>query len=135
MRYLNGTPDFRLLYLANDNIAGFSDVDWAGDHDDRKSTSGSVFMMSGAAISWKSKKQICVALSTAKAEYTALAKAAQESITLHWLLTDMNENSVDPMTIFEDNQSMIAMTNNPQPHGRAKHQYWIPLHQRNVYNK
>ena len=42
MRYLNGTPDFRLLYLANDNIAGFSDVDWAGDHDDRKSTSGSV---------------------------------------------------------------------------------------------
>ena len=83
MRYLNGTPDFRLLYLANDNIAGFSDVDWVGDHDDRKSTSGSVFMMSGAAISWKSKKQICVALSTAKAEYTALAKAAQESITLH----------------------------------------------------
>ena len=35
MRYLNGTPDFRLLYLANDNIAGFSDVDWVGDHDDR----------------------------------------------------------------------------------------------------
>ena len=83
MRYLNETPDFRLLHLANDNIAGFSDVDWAGDHDDRKSTSGSVFMMSGAAIRWKSNKQICVALSTAKAEYTALAKAAQESMTLH----------------------------------------------------
>ena len=51
MRYLNGTPDFGLLYLANDNITGFSDADWAGDHDDRKSTSAFVFMMSGAAIS------------------------------------------------------------------------------------
>ena len=57
MRYLNGTPDFELLYLANDNIVGFSDADWAGDHDDRKLTSGFVFMMSGAAISWNSKKQ------------------------------------------------------------------------------
>ena len=38
MRYLNGTPDFELLYLANDSITGFSGPDWAGDHDDRKST-------------------------------------------------------------------------------------------------
>ena len=68
MRYLNGTPDFWLLYLANGNIAGFSDADWAGDHDDRRSTSGFVFMMSGAAISWNSKKQTCVALSTAETE-------------------------------------------------------------------
>ena len=98
LRYLNGTPDFGLLYLANDNIAGFSDADWAGDHDDQKPTSGFVFMMSGAAISWNSKKQTCVALSTAEAEYIALAKAAQESIWLQRLLIDMNKNSVDPMT-------------------------------------
>ena len=97
MRYLNGTPDFGLLYLANDNIDGFSDADWAGDHDDQKPTSGFVFM-SGAAISWNSKKQTCVALSTAEAEYIALAKAAQESIWLQRLLIDMNKNSVDPMT-------------------------------------
>ena len=98
MRYLNGTPDFGLLYLANDNIAGFSDADWAGDHDYQKSTSGFAFMMSGAAISWNSKKQTCVALSTAEAEYIALAKATQESIWLQRLLIDMNKNSVDPMT-------------------------------------
>ena len=78
-------------------------------------------MMSGAAISWNSKKQTCVALSTAEAEYIALAKAAQELIRLHQLLIDTNENSVNPMTIFEDNQSTIAMTRNPQHHGRAKH--------------
>ena len=78
-------------------------------------------MMSGAAISWNSKKQTCVALSTAEAEYIALAKAAQELIWLQRLLMDMNKNSVDPMTIFEDNQSTIAMTKNPQHHGKAKH--------------
>ena len=100
MRYLNGTPDFGLPYLANDNITVFSDVDWAGDHDDEKSTSGFVFMMSGAAVSWNSKKQTCVALPTAEAEYTALAKATQESIWLQRLLMDINENSVDLMTIF-----------------------------------
>ena len=111
MRYLNRTPDFGILYLANDNIAGFSDEVWAGD--DRKTTSGFVFMMSGAAISWNSKKQTCVALSTAVAEYIALAKAAQESIWLQQLLMDTNENCLDPMTIFEDNQSMITMARTP----------------------
>ena len=78
-------------------------------------------MMSGAAVSWNSKKQTCVGLSTAEAEYIALAKAAEELIRLHQLLMDMYENSVNPMTIFEDNQSTIAMTRNPQHHGRAKH--------------
>ena len=72
-------------------------------------------------ISWNSKKQTCVALSTTEAEYIALAKAAQESIWLQWLLMDMNKNSVDPITIFEYNQSTIAMTKNPQHHGKVKH--------------
>ena len=101
MRYLNGTPDFGLLYLAIDNIAGFSDADWAGDHDDQKSTSGFVFMMSDAVISWNIKKQTCVALLTAETEYIALAKAGQESTWLQRLLMDMDENSVDPMTFLK----------------------------------
>ena len=121
MRYLNGTLDHGLMYRCTGDIAGFSDADWAGDHDDRKSTSGFVFMMSGAVISWNSKKQTCVALSTAEAEYIALAKAAQESIWLQRLLGDMGECLINPITIFEDNQSTIAMTKNPQFHGRAKH--------------
>ena len=121
MRYLNGTLDYGLMYRCTGDIAGYSDADWAGDHDDRKSTSGFVFMMSGAVISWNSKKQTCVALSTAEVEYIALAKAAQESIWLQRLLGDMGECLINPMTIFEDNQSTIAMTKNPQFHGRAKH--------------
>ena len=78
MRYLNGTLDYGLLYCCTD-IAGFSDADWAGDHDDRKSTSGFVFMISGAVISWNSKKQMCVALSTAEAE------------SLHWQKQHKNQ--------------------------------------------
>ena len=80
MRHLSGTLDYGLLYGYNDNFAGFSDADWAGDCSDRKSTSGFVFMLSGAAISWNSKKQTCVALSTAEAEYIALAETAQEAV-------------------------------------------------------
>lgn len=121
MRYLNGTIDYGLLYEKNSTIEGFSDADWAGDLNDRKSTSGYVFMMSGAAISWNSKKQTCVALSTAEAEYIALSKASQESIWLRRLLADMGEKQPNATIINEDNQSAIAMTKNPQFHGRAKH--------------
>ncbi len=58
-------------------MCGYSDADWAGDVSDRKSTSAYLFMMSGATISWRSRKQTCVALSTAEAEYVALASASQ----------------------------------------------------------
>ena len=78
-------------------------------------------MTSGAAISWNSKKQTCVTLSTAETEYIALAEAGLESKWLQRLLMDMNKKSVDPMTIFEDNQSMTEMTKNPKNHARAKH--------------
>ena len=121
MRYLNGTVNYGLVYEGDSTIEGFSDADWAGDLDDRKSTSGYVFMMSGAAISWNSKKQSCVALSTAEAEYIALSKASQESIWLQRLLTDMGANQSNATIINEDNQSAIAMAKNPQFHGRAKH--------------
>ena len=62
------------------------DYDWAGDYDDRKSTTGYVVKMSGAAISWRSKKQSCVALCTAEAEYMALAVTAQEAAWLQRLV-------------------------------------------------
>ena len=80
--YLNGTPDYGLVYTkndVNDSLIGYSDADWAGDTNDRKSTSGYLFMMAGAAVSWKSRKQTCVALSTAEAEYVAMSAAAQEA--------------------------------------------------------
>ena len=77
-------------------------------------------MMSGSTISWNSTKEICVVLSTADAQYIALGKAAQESIWLPKLLKDMHKTSVTSITIFEDKQSTIAMTKNPQFDSRAK---------------
>jgi len=82
MRYLRGMLNFGLVYSRDGSIdcTGCSDADWAGDTDDQKSTSGYLFQISGAAVSWRSKKQTGVALSTAEAEYMALANATQETI-------------------------------------------------------
>ena len=91
MRYLKGTSNYGLVYSKDEQreCVGFSDADWGGDLDDRKSTSGYLFKLSGAAISWRSKKQTCVALSTAEAEYMALASAAQEAMWLQQITTDL----------------------------------------------
>ena len=124
LRYLKGTPNFGLLYSKKslgDLCVGYSDADWAGDIDDRKSTSGYVFQIGGTAVSWRSKKQTCVALSTAEAEYMALASAAQEAVWMRQLTADLKCESTGPLVIFEDNQAAISMSKNPQFHGRAKH--------------
>ena len=91
LRYLKGTTKYGILYTKGgaSKCIGFSDADWAGDINDQKSTSGYVFMLSGGAVSWSSKKQKCVALSTAEAEYVALSSAAQESIWLRQLITEL----------------------------------------------
>ena len=125
LRYLRGTLKHGILYTKDGSNAcvGYADADWAGDINDRKSTSGYVFLVSGGAVSWKSQKQKCVALSTAEAEYIAMASAAQESVWLRQLMAELTNSSVAeaPTLIYEDNQSAIAMTKNPQFHGRAKH--------------
>ena len=82
LKYLKGTVNYELLYSQQDDnnrsMFGYLDSDWAGDLNDQKSTSSYLLMMSGAPVSCKTKKQTCVALSTAKAEYVALAIATQE---------------------------------------------------------
>ena len=123
MRYLKGTVDFGLQYDRKGpaECIGYSDSDWAGDINDRKSTSGYVFQICGTAVSWRSKKQNCVALSTAEAEYMALASASQEAIWMQKLLGNLDKKQVQPIEIYEDNQSAICMAKKPQFHGRAKH--------------
>ncbi|KAL4176616.1 hypothetical protein KRP22_001557 [Phytophthora ramorum] len=106
------------------DFRGYSDADWAGDLADRKSTSGYAFMLMGAPVSWGSKKQSSVSLSTSEAEYIALSLAIQEGKWIHRLLCEIlaaaNETGPELM-IREDNQSCIKMTKNPVNHGRAKH--------------
>ena len=117
LRYLKGTVNYGIKYTKSDQkeCMGYSDADWAGDVNDKKSTSGYLFMMNRGAVTWKSKKQSCVALSTAEAEYVALSSAAQECVWLRQLISDPGI----PTAVFEDNQSAIAMSRNPQFHGKA----------------
>ena len=79
-------------------------MDWAGDVNDRRSTSGYIFMLSGAGISWRSKKQTSVALSSAEAEYVALSGAVQEAIWLWELISevDKRKQQTKATLIYED---------------------------------
>ena len=84
LRYLKKTINLGLKYekLESSTLVGYSEADWAGDLDDRHSTSGNLFLLSGVPVSWLSKKQSTVALSTAEAEYMSLSGATQEAVWL-----------------------------------------------------
>jgi hypothetical protein len=102
-------------------LIGFCDADWAGDIDQRKSTSGFVFFLGGGAICWSSKRQSTVALSTAEAEYMATTLACQEAIWLKELLTQIGLGMEGEITLLNDNQSALALAKNPTHHSRTKH--------------
>ena len=123
LRCLNGIINHGLLYKQDwpEHFVGYSDADWAGDLSDRKSTSGYVFILSGGPVSWSSRKQKCVAFSTAEAKYVALSAAVQECIWLRQLKAELTGDNDTPTVFSEDNQSTIAMVKNPQFHERAKH--------------
>ncbi|CAL1682484.1 unnamed protein product [Lasius platythorax] len=123
-RYLKGTKDYKLKFCinANTNIVGFSDADWANDQDSRKSITGSVFLGNGAAISWHSKRQRTVALSTVEAEYVALAFTCQEALWLRELIRETEPwKDVEPIELFCDNNGAICLTKNAALSQRTKH--------------
>ncbi|CEG45551.1 Phosphatidylinositol kinase (PIK-G3) [Plasmopara halstedii] len=124
LRYIQGTKTFGIKFQATseEGLQGYSDADWAGDIETRRSTSGYAFMMNGGCISWKSKKQRTVALSSTEAEYMALTEATQEAIWLKTFLCELGEmRDEDPVKIFEDNQGSLALAKNPKFHKRTKH--------------
>ena len=117
-RYLKGTTHYGLLFKRNGSkaIIGYSDADWGGDTLDCKSMTGYLFQIGGTDITWQSKKQSYVALSTAEAEYVALSGAAQETVWLKQLNQNLTGIS-EPVVIYEDNQFAIEIARNPQFHG------------------
>lgn len=126
LRYLKGTVK-ELSYKRSDSelkLIAYCDADWAADQNDRQSTTGYCFSLceTGPLISWKSKKQATVALSTCEAEYMGLAAATQERFYLEQLLKSMY-NGIDfaPVTIFEDNQGAIALSKNSVCRQGCKH--------------
>ena len=85
------------------------------------STTGQIFTMLGGAISWNSKKQPTVALSTTEAEYMAVTQATKEAIWLRGLLKEVGHDTKEPVTIYSDNQGCISLAKNPVYHAKSKH--------------
>ena len=124
LRYLKGTMGYSLCYQGTDlHLKGYTDADWGGDLDERKSTSGFVFLLNNGAISWSSKKQSCIALSTMEAEFVASASAVQEAIWLKRFMDHLgvNDNAKGPIIVNCDSQAAIAYTKDPKYHGKTKH--------------
>ena len=126
LRYLKSTIHYSLKFSKIKDglkLNGYSDSDWGGDVEDRKSISGYGFQFGdrGPLISWKSKKQNLVALSSCEAEYIAITVAVQEAKFLGQLLSDMTSNKRDPVILFADNQGAIELSKNPVHHQRTKH--------------
>lgn len=124
LRYIAGTRTKGILYngSARINLKGFSDSDFAGDFETRKSTGGYVFRMCSGAVSWKSKKQTCVATSTCEAEYMSLCTASKEAVWLSRLLASLQgSTSPEPISIGVDNIGTMALSENASITERSKH--------------
>lgn len=123
LKYVAGSARFGILYehVSEFKLVSYTDSDWAGSLDDRKSTSGSVFSLGSGAITWSSKKQDTVALSSSEVEYVAAGAAAKQAVWLRKLLKDLCCEQEGATEIWCDNRSAIAMTKNPAFHARTKH--------------
>lgn len=122
LRYLKRTKEYFLPLGGTDEaLCGYSDSDWAGDIESRRSTSGFIFLYCGGVVSWASRRQTCVTLSSMEAEYVALTQACQETIWLRKLLRDFGEGPKDATVIKEDNQGCLAFVKNERTHRRSKH--------------
>lgn len=121
LRYLKGSIDKKLVYRKDSNeIEGFCDADWASDLDQRKSTTGYVFVMQGAAVSWASRRQQTIALSTTEAEFMALVAAMQETVWLKRLEHELF-GATTTMTLHCDNKGAIQLALNGSYSSRTKH--------------
>jgi hypothetical protein len=123
LRYIKGSKDYGLLFSSSgeNELIGYSDSDWAGDIDNRRSTSGYTFFIGNSLVSWSSRKQATVAKSSTEAEYVALSFATQEAIWLRRLIESIGSTTVSSTTIYEDNQGAIELSRNPKHHNRTKH--------------
>lgn len=126
-RYLVSTINYGINYLRTKlpctciNLRGYCDSDWGGDLETRKSTTGFVFTIAGGAVSWMSRRQTMVALSTAEAEYVAACEAVMEAAGERNILQEMLQNYKINVSIGIDNQSALIMATNPTYSRRTRH--------------
>jgi hypothetical protein len=130
MRYLQSTINLQIRYgpygRSADHVLGFLDADYAGDHNDCKSTSGMIFILGGGAISWRSRKQHAVSTSTTEAKYIALSMAAKHGKWIAQFLVDIDQakyvsENQKTIKIYGDNNASITLANQPQVNEQSKH--------------
>ncbi|KAI0516179.1 hypothetical protein KFK09_008851 [Dendrobium nobile] len=122
LRYIKGTLSFGLPILPGTlNLSTYSDAGWAGDPVTRKSTTGHCTYLGSTLVSWTVKKQTTVARSSTESEYRALAAATADTIWLKRLLNDFSKQHSQPIELFCDNTSAIALAHNPVYHACTKH--------------
>ena len=119
-----GTIDFGLVYVKgvkNLNVIGYSDSDFVGDMEDRKSTSGHVFFLGGLPIIWNNLKQKVVALSSCEDEYIAITSAVCQGVWIARLVMEVMGVKMEALKIMVDNQSAIMLIKTSAHHNRIKH--------------
>lgn len=122
LKYLKTTIDYKLCFEHSNNVfEGFADSDFANDAIDRKSVSGCCFKLFNNLISWTSKKQSIVTLSSTESEFVAICVASCELLYFKNLLEDLNVEITLPISLFEDNQSTIKLLHNFENNRRCKH--------------
>ena len=121
LRYIKGSATLSLTYGSGEGGVVYHDADFASSIDDRRSTSGYCVLLNGAAVSWASKKQPTVALSTMEAEYQSAALCAREVMWIRNLWPTLGHKIQGPTTILGDNQACLALCASHQVTAMAKH--------------
>jgi transposase InsO family protein len=123
LRYLKGALGRGLMFRKNGhlNVIGYTDADWAGCIDDRRSTAGYFTFVGGNLVTWRSKKQNVVSLSSAEAEFRGMVKGICELLWIRKVLTELGFEPNNEMKLFCDNKAAIDISHNPVLHDRTKH--------------
>ena len=125
LRYVIHTRNYSLKYCGDGSseleLLGFVDADYGSNLIDRKSTTGYIFILCRGPISWQSRKQPTVALSTMEAEYMALSDTIRELLSRMYYLTELGISLIQPTIAFTDNQAAIALADGEGDYRRAKH--------------
>ena len=124
-RYLKGTREMGITFRkGGGSLVGFTDADWASDQQDRISVSGHVFLFCGGPVSWSSRKQRSVALSSMEAEYNAATSASTEAVWLRRFVNEVGPSfglHIPTIPLYVDNESAIKFISNDVAHNRTKH--------------
>jgi hypothetical protein len=124
LRYLRGTVGYGLLLYrrsSSTEMVAYTDADWAGCPDTRRSTSGYAVFLGDNLVSWSSKRQQVASRSSAEAEYRAVANGVAEASWLRQLLAELHNPLLRSTLVYCDNVSAVYLSTNPVQHQRTKH--------------